>query len=161
MQSNQELAKKLVSHTPAYVLDEEKFLQNLEILKKIQEQSGCKILLAQKAFSMFSVYPVIEKYLAGTTASGLYEAKLGKEYFSGEVHVFSPAYKPEEIQELVTIADDIIFNSLNQLEKYRKICRQAGKSIGLRINPECSTQETAIYDPCAVGSRLGSVSYTL
>ncbi|MDE7094412.1 MAG: carboxynorspermidine decarboxylase, partial [Oscillospiraceae bacterium] len=102
MQSNQELAKKLVSHTPAYVLDEEKLLQNLEILKKIQEQSGCKILLAQKAFSMFSVYPVIEKYLAGTTASGLYEAKLGKEYFSGEVHVFSPAYKLEEIQELVT-----------------------------------------------------------
>ncbi|MDE6708146.1 MAG: carboxynorspermidine decarboxylase [Oscillospiraceae bacterium] len=155
MQSNQELAKKLVSHTPAYVLDEEKLLQNLEILKKIQEQSGCKILLAQKAFSMFSVYPVIEKYLAGTTASGLYEAKLGKEYFSGEVHVFSPAYKLEDMQELVGIADDIIFNSLNQLEKYGEFCRQAGKSIGLRINPECSTQETVIYDPCAVGSRLG------
>lgn len=151
----QETLKTLVPHTPAYVLDESKFLHNLEILKQIQEQSGCKILLAQKAFSMFSVYPVIAEYLAGTTASGLYEARLGREYFPGEVHVFAPAYKPEDMQELLTIADDIIFNSLSQLAKYGKLCRDAGKQIGLRINPECSTQETAIYDPCASGSRLG------
>ncbi len=144
-----------VQHTPAYVLDEETLISNLEILKSVQERSGCKILLAQKAFSMFHVYPLISEYLAGTTASGLYEARLGREYFPGEVHVFSPAYKPEEMQYLITIADHIIFNSLNQLEKYRDLC--AGKSIGLRINPECSTQETAIYDPCARGSRLGVI----
>ena len=153
--SNQKKAMAGVQHTPAYVLDEEKLLKNLEILKSVQEQAGCKILLAQKAFSMFRVYKMIEKYLSGTTASGLYEAKLGREEFSGEVHVFSPAYKPEDMQELLQIADHIVFNSLNQLEKYHDLCRKAGKSIGLRINPECSTQDTAIYDPCAEGSRLG------
>jgi len=144
-----------VQHTPAYVLDEEKLISNLEILKYVQEQSGCKILLAQKAFSMFRVYPLIAQYLAGTTASGLYEARLGREEFPGEVHVFSPAYKYEDICEIVDTADHIVFNSLRQLENFGHICREAGKSIGLRINPECSTQETAIYDPCAPGSRLG------
>ena len=144
-----------VTHTPAYVLDEEKLLSNLKILKSVQEKAGCKILLAQKAFSMFHVYPLIAEYLTGTTASGLYEARLGREEFSGEVHVFSPAYKPEDMQELTGIADHIVFNSLRQLATYHDICRNAGKSIGLRINPECSTQETAIYDPCADGSRLG------
>ncbi len=152
---NQLKAITQVQHTPAYVLDEEKLLSNLKILKSVQEKSGCKILLAQKAFSMFQVYPVISEYLAGTTASGLYEARLGREEFPGEVHVFSPAYKPEDMQELTRIADHIVFNSLSQLETYRHVCRNAGKSIGLRINPECSTQETAIYDPCAPGSRLG------
>ncbi len=152
---NQLKAITQVQHTPAYVLDEEKLLSNLKILKSVQEKSGCKILLAQKSFSMFQVYPVISEYLAGTTASGLYEARLGREEFPGEVHVFSPAYKPEDMQELTRIADHIVFNSLSQLETYRHVCRNAGKSIGLRINPECSTQETAIYDPCAPGSRLG------
>ncbi len=144
-----------VGHTPAYVLNEEKLLKNLEILKSVQKRTGCKILLAQKAFSMFKVYPIISDYLAGTTASGLYEAKLGREEFQGEVHVFAPAYKPEDMEALLDIADHIVFNSLNQLEKYKTICQKAGKSIGLRINPECSTQETTIYDPCAEGSRLG------
>ncbi len=144
-----------VQHTPAYVLDEEKLLNNLEILKSVQEKSGCKILLAQKAFSMFRVYPLISQYLSGTTASGLYEARLGREEFPGEVHVFSPAYKYEDICEIVNTADHIVFNSLRQLKNFGHICREDGKSIGLRINPECSTQETAIYDPCAPGSRLG------
>ncbi len=144
-----------VVNTPAYVLDESRLLHNLEILKGVQDRTGCKILLAQKAFSMFSVYPLIAKYLSGTTASGLYEAKLGREEFEGEVHVFSPAYKYEDICEIVDVSDHIVFNSLRQLEQFGHICRDAGKSIGLRINPECSTQETAIYDPCASGSRLG------
>ena len=144
-----------VQHTPAYVLDEEKLISNLEILKHVQEESGCKILLAQKAFSMFKVYPLIAQFLSGTTASGLYEAKLGRECFPSEVHVFSPAYKYEDICEIVDTADHIVFNSLRQLENFGHICRKAGKSIGLRINPECSTQETALYDPCAPGSRLG------
>ncbi len=142
-------------NTPAYVLDESRLLHNLEILKGVQERTGCKILLAQKAFSMYAVYPMIAKYLSGTTASGLFEAKLGREEFEGEVHVFSPAYKYEDICEIVDVSDHIVFNSLRQLRKFGHICREAGKSVGLRINPECSTQETAIYDPCAVGSRLG------
>ncbi len=141
--------------TPSYVLDEAKLISNLEILKGVQDRTGCKILLAQKAFSMFSVYPLIAKYLSGTTASGLYEAKLGREEFEGEVHIFSPAYKDADMPEILEVSDHIVFNSLRQLRKFGGMCRSAGKSIGLRINPECSTQEAAIYDPCAVGSRLG------
>ena len=139
--------------TPAYVLDEKKLIKNLEILKDVQQKSGCKILLAQKAFSMFSVYPVISGYLAGSTASGLYEARLGREEFDGEVHVFCPAYKDAEIDELVKISDHIVFNSVSQLYKFLDKCK--GVSIGLRINPECSTQDEPIYDPCAPNSRLG------
>lgn len=153
--SGQYTALSAVTHTPAYVLDESKFIHNLEILKSVQEQAGCKILLAQKAFSMFAVYPLISQYLAGTTASGLYEAKLGRQHFPGEVHVFSPAYRSQDMPEIARISDHIVFNSLRQFENYAQICCDAGKSIGLRINPECSTQETAIYDPCAPGSRLG------
>ena len=139
--------------TPAYVVDESALLHNLQILKEVKEKAGCKILLAQKAFSMFSLYPLMAEYLDGTTASGLYEAKLGRECFPGEVHVFCPAYKPAEMEELLRISDHFVFNSIAQLMKYKEQC--VGKSIGLRINPECSTQETAIYDPCAPGSRLG------
>jgi carboxynorspermidine decarboxylase len=140
-------------NTPAYVADEAKLISNLEILKRVREEAGCKILLAQKAFSMFSMYPVIEKYLDGTTASGLYEAKLGREEFKGEVHCFAPAFKEKDMEEIVKVSDHIVFNSIAQLKKHKDACK--GKSIGLRVNPECSTQETAIYDPCASGSRLG------
>ena len=141
-------------NTPAYVADEEKLIKNLEILKSVKEACGCKILLAQKAFSMFSLYPLIERYLDGTTASGLYEARLGREEFKGEVHVFSPAYRDDEFDEIVSTVDHIVFNSVAEVNRYRERC--AGKSIGLRVNPECSTQETAIYDPCAPSSRLGT-----
>ena len=139
--------------TPCYVVDEGRLIKNLEILKEVKERAGCRILLAQKAFSMFAVYPLIARYLDGTTASGLYEARLGREEFAGEVHVFSPAYKPAEIDELARISDHIVFNSLAQLYKFKDSCK--GVSIGLRVNPECSTQEHGIYDPCAAGSRLG------
>ncbi len=139
--------------TPAYVLDEAALLRNLRILRGIADASGCKILLAQKAFSMFAVYPLIAQYLSGTTASGLYEAKLGKEEFGGEVHTFCPAYKDSEFDEIAEISDHIVFNSFAQLRKFRSRC--TGKSIGIRINPECSTQDEPIYDPCAEGSRLG------
>lgn len=144
--------------TPFFLVDEKRLVQNLEILKKVQDETGCRILLAQKAFSMFACYPLIRKYLAGTTASGLYEAKLGKEEFGGETHIYSPAYREDEMEEILAIADHIVFNSPNQLKKYGGMAKQAGKSVGLRINPECSTQEGhAIYDPCASGSRLGTV----
>ncbi|MBY4966365.1 carboxynorspermidine decarboxylase [Streptococcus suis] len=142
--------------TPAYVIDEVKLVNNLEILKSVQDRTGCKVLLAQKAFSMYATYPLISQYLAGTTASGLYEAKLGREEFGGEVHVFAPAFKDADLDEILEIADHIVFNSERQLRKHVDKCRAAGVSIGLRINPECSTQdEHALYDPCAPGSRFG------
>ena len=140
--------------TPCYVIDEKKLRENLEILAGVQQRTGCKILLAQKAFSCFYEYPLIGKYLKGTTASGLFEARLGREEMNLENHVFSPAYREEEMDEIAGLCDHIVFNSFGQLEKYAP--RLKGKSIGLRINPECSTQEDhAIYDPCAPGSRLG------
>lgn len=139
--------------TPAYVVDEVKIRQNMEILKDVADRSGARILLAQKAFSMFCLYPLMSRYLSGTTASGLYEAKLGREEFGGEVHVFSPAFTEEEVEQLVKISDHIVFNSVAQLKKFAPLCENV--SVGLRVNPECSTQKTPIYDPCAVGSRLG------
>lgn len=140
--------------TPCYVIDEKKLKENLQILKEIREEAGCKILLAQKAFSCFYEYPLIGRYLDGTTASGLYEARLGKEEMGKENHVFAPAYKDADIKELGEICDHIIFNSFAQLRRHKDAV--SGKSLGLRINPECSTQgEHAIYDPCAPGSRLG------
>ena len=145
------------ARTPYFLLDEEKLLRNLEILKEVSDRAGCKILLAQKAFSMFSVYPLIRKYLAGTAASGLYEARLGAEEFGGETHVFSPAYRRDEFEEILKYADHLVFNSPGQVKKFGERAKAAGKSIGLRLNPECSTQEGhAIYDPCAPGSRLGT-----
>ena len=142
--------------TPYFLVDEIRLTRNLEILQEVSRRSGGKILLAQKAFSMFSAYPLISRYLAGTTASGLYEARLGKEYFGGETHVFSPAFREDELEALLRYADDFVFNTVGQVKKYAPRVRAAGKSTGLRINPECSTQEGhAIYDPCAPGSRLG------
>ena len=154
--------------TPAYVIDEQKLLNNLKILSDIAEESGAKILLAQKAFSAYSTYPLIAEYLQGATASGLYEAKLAHEEmikpFEGkkklENHVFEPAFKDEEFPLVCEVADHIVFNSIAQLEHHRAVWEKAaaekGLSVGLRINPEFSTQEGhEIYDPCAPGSRLG------
>lgn len=142
--------------TPCYIVDEKKIKDNLKILRQVQKASGCKILLAQKAFSMYALYPLIGEYLCGTTASGLYEAQLGAEEMGKENHVYAPAYKEEHMQKLVNICDHLVFNSFSQYEKYKELCLAAGVSLGIRINPECSTQrEHAMYDPCAKGSRLG------
>lgn len=142
--------------TPCYVIMESEMKKNLQILQEIRQQSGCKILLAQKAFSMYSCYPLIGEYLDGTTASGLYEAKLGKECMGKENHIFSPAYREDEFEEVLANCEHLVFNSFSQLEKFGERAANAGKSVGIRVNPECSTQgEHAIYDPCAPGSRLG------
>ena len=143
--------------TPCYVVDEAKLLNNLRLLQHVQRESGAHILLAQKCFSMFRLYPLMGEYLAGTTASGIYEARLGHEEMGKENHVFAPAFKEQDMQELVQICDHIIFNSFAQFEKHKAACAQDGVSVGIRVNPECSTQEGehAIYDPCAYGSRLG------
>ena len=140
--------------TPCYVIDEDRLIKNLEILNGVKKRTGCSILLAQKAFSCFSEYPLVGKYIDGTTASGLYEARLGKEEMGLLNHVFAPAYKEEDFEELTHICDHIVFNSFSQLKKFKN--RLNGVKAGIRINPQCSTQDDhAIYDPCAPGSRLG------
>lgn len=152
--------------TPCYVVDESLLEENLKVLKGICDRTGARILLAQKAFSMYSLYPLIGEYLNGATASGLFEARLAAEEMVQplkergkpiENHIFSPAYLEEEFGEILEYCDTIVFNSWQQVHRFGRRAKEAGKSIGLRINPECSTQEGhAIYDPCAPGSRLGT-----
>ena len=142
--------------TPCFVVEEELLKNNLEILKSVIDRTGCHILLAQKCFSMYHTYPLLSKYLSGTTASGLYEAKLGKEYFGKETHVYSAAYRDDEIDELLDICDHIVFNSFSQWNRFKDKAKKKDIKCGLRINPKCSTQEGhAIYDPCAPYSRMG------
>ena len=154
--------------TPCYMVGEELLRRNLVILRRIMDETGCKILLAQKAFSMYYFYPLIGQYLSGFTASGIYEAKLAYETLCRtkimdcngtkkqcENHVYSPAYTEQDMEELLNICDHIVFNSFSQWEKYKDMALAAGTVCGIRINPEYSTQEHAIYDPCAAGSRLG------
>ena len=140
---------------PRYIIDECALRRNLEILKGVSDRTGVKILLAQKAFSCAAVYPLCAKYLAGTTASSLFEAKHGHDMFGGETHVFAPAFAPEEIDELLGLVDHIVFNSPRQVALYGEKARGCGVSAGLRVNPEVSVATTAAYDPCRPGSRLG------
>ena len=144
-----------VLKTPYYIVDERLLAQNLTVLGRVAKEADCHILLAQKAFSMFSTYPLVGSYLNGTTASGLFEAKLGKEEMGKENHIFSPAYQEEEMDEILSICDHVVFNSFSQWKKYKEKALAAGVSCGIRVNPECSTGDHAIYDPCAPGSRLG------
>lgn len=154
--------------TPSYVVDERLLKKNLECLKSVIDQTGCEILLAQKAFSMYSTYPLIGKYLSGTTASSLFEARLGHEEMGKEVHIFAPAYKEEEFEDILGYCDHIVFNSIHQWEKYREkvaennrlanvMMSDIGKTVscGLRINPEYSEIETDLYNPCFANSRFG------
>lgn len=147
--------------TPCYVTDERLLEKNMKILRSVAERTGCKVLLAQKAFSMYSTYPLLSKYLDGTTASGLYEAKLGYEEMPGkEVHIFSPAYRPDHFKEITEICGHIIFNSFSQWKRFKPMVMEAvsgGRKIecGIRVNPEYSEIETEIYNPCSESSRLG------
>jgi len=152
--------------TPCYIVEERLLKKNAKILSAMAKQSGAHILLAQKAFSMFAAYPMLRKYLSGTTASGLFEARLGYEEFGGETHVFSPAYTKEDFIELLPICDHIVLNTPDQLFRFYDLVQayresDAGKgravSLGLRINPEYSEIETDLYNPCSTGSRLGTV----
>ncbi|MBH1941490.1 carboxynorspermidine decarboxylase [Mobilitalea sibirica] len=166
--------------TPSYVVDEKLLIKNLEILKSVIDQTGCEILLAQKAYSMYETYPLIGEYISGTTASSLFEAKLGYEEMGKEVHIFSPAFREDEFDEIMFLCDHIVFNSIHQWNKYKdKVTsfykdKQTGKlkdnneinhdnnsvqrdkiSCGLRINPEYSEIETDMYNPCFANSRFG------
>ncbi len=143
--------------SPAYVVEEQLLKKNCGILKSVMDRTGCRILLAQKAFSMYSAYPMIGRYLSGTAASSLFEAKLGHEEMGKENHIFSPAYRDDEFHEILSLCDHIIFNSVSQWEKYKhRVQSSPGKvSCGLRINPEYSEVETDMYNPCFTGSRFG------
>lgn len=144
--------------TPCYVVDEGLLIRNLEILDEVQRRTGCRILLAQKGFSMFSLYPLIGKYLAGVASSSLFEAKLGFEEMGKEVHIFAPAFIDEEFDDILKYSDHIVFNSLGQWKKFRdRVKRFSSKraECGIRINPEYSEIKVPMYDPCYAFSRLG------
>ncbi len=143
--------------TPCYVVDLEALRSNLRLLADVKARAGCRILLAQKGFSMFSVYPLVRQYLDGVCASGPYEARLGREEMGGEVHAFGAAYSDRDFGELLGLSDHIVFNSFSQWERFRPALASAARRIspGLRVNPGYSEVTVALYNPCAPGSRLG------
>jgi len=146
--------------SPCFVVDEVSVEHNLRILGRVQAESGAKILLALKAFAMWSLAPLVMRYLKGTCASGLHEARLGREAFGGEVHTFSPGFTERDLPEILAISDHVVFNSPSQWDRFRSMARAAAQArptlrLGLRVNPEHSEGEVAIYDPCAPYSRLG------
>jgi carboxynorspermidine decarboxylase len=150
-----ELIKEL--QTPCYLVDERLLVRNLEILKFVQDRTGCRILLALKGFSMHAVFPLVSRYLKGIAASSLFEARLGFEEMGKEVHIYSPAYREEEMDEILGYCDHIVFNSFEQWHKFKDKVGNHSPQItcGIRINPEYSEIETPIYDPCFQHSRLG------
>lgn len=142
--------------TPFYVVDESLMIKNLEILKHVSDRTGAKILLAQKAFSMYSLYPLISEYLSGTTASSLNEARLGHEEMPGsETHIYAPAFSDDDFDEIIKICDHIVFNSFSQWDRHKAKLKGKNIECGIRINPEYSEIETDIYNPCFEGSRMG------
>lgn len=141
--------------TPVYLINENLIEENMRILRYVKDRTDCKILHALKAYASFITFPLMSRYLDGTCASGLHEARLGREEFKKEVHTFAAAYKREEMRGILNYSDVIIFNSFHQLEEYGKIVKGAGAQIGLRVNPGHSEVATEGYDPCAPCSRLG------
>ncbi|MCW0228735.1 carboxynorspermidine decarboxylase [Campylobacter lari] len=139
--------------TPAYIVEENKLRKNCELLAKVGEQSGAKILLALKGFAFSGAMDIVGEYLSGCTCSGLWEAKYAKEYMDKEIHTFSPAFKDDEIDEIIKLSNHLVFNSFNQFKKYKEKAKI--KSIGLRVNPEFSVAPKELYNPCARFSRLG------
>ncbi len=153
------LSPQLVGQTPAFVIDCEKLESNCRLLADVQARSGARILLALKGYATWSTFPIVSKYLSGTTASGPFEARLGKDKFPGEVHVYAPAFSERDIDECLQLCDHVVFNSLSQWRRFRARCEQAAQQrtmqFGLRINPEHSEVAVPLYDPCRPGSRLG------
>ena len=145
--------------SPCHVLHRGLLEQNLRILRSVMDRSGAKVLLALKGFAQFSEAKLIAKYLAGTTASGIHEALLGREEFGGEVHAYSPAFKDEEFARLLRVADHISFNSPTQWKRHKAAALASGRKIsfGLRVNPEHAEVDVELYNPCAAGSRLGTL----
>jgi len=140
--------------SPCFVCEEEKLEKNLQLLDFIQKEANVTILLALKGFALYSTFELCRKYLQGCCASGLNEALLAREEFKGEIHTYSPAFKPNEFEQISQISNHIIFNSFTQYELYKDKIKPHN-SVGLRINPECSTVDVALYNPCSINSRLG------
>lgn len=155
MKDYAQIARGLPS--PCYLIDTDLLRKNLELLHSVEQRTGCKILLAQKAFSMYSLYPMIREYISGTTASSLFEARLGREEMGGQTHIYAPAYRPEEFPQIAELCDHIVFNSFEQLERFYPMVQASSRrpSCGIRVNPEYSEIGTALYNPCAPGSRMG------
>ncbi len=147
--------ENLAKQTPLYICEEAKLRQNLEVLARVQKQSGCEMILALKGFAMFSLFPLIKKYITTTTASSLNEARLGFEGFGHKVHVYSPGYKRSEFEQILKYASHVTFNSLSQFQTFAPTALKSKVSCGIRINPQYSEVETEMYDPCAKFSRLG------
>ena len=143
--------------SPCYVLEEKLLRKNLELLNKVQTESGAEIILALKGFSMYKMFPMVKKYLSGATASSLNEARLIVEEMGCLAHTYCPAYKPEEFEEILGYSSHITFNSLNQYKQFKTQVENSEKkvSMGLRINPQYAEVSTDMYNPCVVGSRLG------
>ena len=146
--------------SPCFVVDEVAVERNLTILHRVQEESGARVLAALKAFSLWRLAPLVAKYLSGTCASGLHEARLGREEYGGEVHVFSAAYTERDLREILKLADHVVFNSFGQWQRFQPLIQEARIArphlrFGLRINPQHSEGDVPIYDPCAPCSRLG------
>ncbi|HSC89700.1 MAG TPA: carboxynorspermidine decarboxylase [Polyangiaceae bacterium] len=144
--------------SPYYVVDLSLLRRNLSVMRRVQDETGAKILLALKGFAMWSVFPIVREYLVGVTSSSVYEARLGREEMGGEVHAYAPAYTARDIDQLRDIADHVVFNSVAQWQKYAPVLKAGGRDIecGLRVNPEHREVEVDLYDPCAPGSRLGT-----
>ncbi len=141
--------------TPAYLLDETLIEENMRVLRYVKDRTGCKVLHALKSYASFATFPMMSRYLDGTCASGLNEARLGREEFGGEVHTFAAAFREKEISRILAYSDSIIFNSFYQLLKYGKEARKRGVEIGLRVNPGHAEVVTEMYNPCGPYSRLG------
>lgn len=154
----EEILKNLMPlPTPCYVIDEAALRKNLETLRYVEERTGCHVLLAQKAFSAYHLYPLISEYISGTTASGIFEARLAYEEMNNrQIHVYAPAFRDEDFDSLLTMCDHIVFNSFSQWKHFRAKAQQHPEiGFGLRINSEYSEIETDIYNPCFTNSRLG------
>ncbi|MCK9372958.1 MAG: carboxynorspermidine decarboxylase [Sulfuricurvum sp.] len=147
-------------HTPCYICEEALLENNLQLLQRVQRESGAKIILALKGFAMWSTFDLIGQYLHGCTASGLHEAKLAREKMNKEVHTYSPAFKDEEIDEIARISDDIVFNSPSQFHRYYDRVKALNPkiSVSLRVNPEYSSSPVDLYNPCGLFSRLGTTA---
>lgn len=144
--------------SPAYVIDMAALERNLATLAHAQAASGCTILLALKGFATWSTFPLVGRYLDGVSASGPDEARLGREELGKQVHTYCPAFSEESLRESIRYSDHVVFNSPSQIARFRSLIEQhvSEVSFGLRINPEHSEVDVAIYDPCAPGSRLGA-----
>lgn len=145
-------------HTPCYICEESLLEKNLQLLQRVQKESGAKVILALKGFAMWSTFDLVGKYLQGCTASGLHEAKLAREKMNKEVHTYSPAFKDDEIEEIARISDDIVFNSPSQFHRFydRVKAINPAISVSLRVNPEYSSSPVDLYNPCGIYSRLGT-----